>query len=267
MIGFRLSKVLTQLAYPLAIAMLLLLVALALLSRGRARAARGWLAAGIALLWIASLPAVGFHVVDFLESRHAPVAPADAESAGAIVLLGGAISPPYPPLYWMDLNDAVDRIVHAARLQRAGKAPIIVVAGGGGPYIGGPQTPADAMGELLVEWGIPREALVLERRSRNTYENALYAKELLDERGITRVLVVTSASHMLRSLAIFRSLGLDAVPAATDYSALGRIDYGNPLIWIPDAGTLRGTSAALKEYLGIAVYWARGWIEWDEIWR
>ena len=121
------------------------------------------------------------------------------------------------------------------------------------------------MADLLVEWGIPREALVLERRSRNTYENALYSKELLDERGIRDVLVVTSAEHMWRSLAVFRSLGLEAIPAATDYSGGVDISYASPEVWLPSAGTLEGVAASLKEYMGVFVYWLRGWIRSDAL--
>jgi uncharacterized SAM-binding protein YcdF (DUF218 family) len=263
MISYRMTKLLTQLAYPLCVGLLLSLIGLILLWRGRTRAARACLVAGIAGVWVPSLPVVGFHLNSPLELRYAPVQPADAPSADAIVLLGGAISPPHPPLHWMNLNESVDRLVHAARLYRAGKAPLIVVSGGGG-HRQGQQRPADAMADLLVEWGLPREALLLERRSRNTWENALYTKELLDARGIHRVLVVTSAKHMWRSLAVFRTLGLDAIPAGTDYSG-NRIDYASPMAWLPDAGALHGSSGALKEYLGIFVYWLRGQIRWDAL--
>jgi uncharacterized SAM-binding protein YcdF (DUF218 family) len=263
--AFALGKILTQLAYPLCIALGLLAIALVSLARRRATAARRCLVAALLLLGLPSLPAFGFQLLHGLESRYPPVAPESAPSAGAIVLLGGAISPPHPPLYWTDLNGAVDRIFHAARLWRAGKAPIVVSSGGGGPYIGGPQTPSEAMADILVELGVARDAIVLEKQSRNTYENALYSKRLLDERGIRDVLVVTSASHMLRALSVFRSLGLHAIPAPTDYEGGGAIDYTWPTVWIPDAGALVGTGMAMKEYLGIAVYTLRGWIHVDAL--
>lgn len=255
---FALTKLATQLFYPLSLAIALLLVTFALLVRKRTVAARRCLAVAIALLWLPSTPVLSYHVTRPLEMRYPPVRAEDAASAGAIVLLGGAIAPPRPPLEWMDLNHSADRIVHAARLWRAGKAPIVVASGGGLPTSGHPVTPADAMAELLVEWGVPRDAIVLERDSKDTYENALFSKRLLDERGIRRVLVVTSAQHMPRSLAVFRALGFDAIPAGSDYSGGGALDWTNPIAWIPDAGALRATASGLKEYLGILVYWARG---------
>jgi len=257
---FRLTKIATQLVYPLSLAIALVIAAYVLLRRRRERAARRVLVAAIVLLWIPSMPVVSFHLRNALEMRFPPVQPADAPTAGAIVLLGGALSVPHPPLFWMDLNQSADRILHAARLWRAGKAPLVISSGGGGSYTGGPQTPADAMADLLVEWGVPRDAILLERRSRDTWENALFSKELLDERGIRDVLVVTSAAHMPRSLAVFRSLGLNALPAATDYAGGASIDHSNPTVWLPDAGALWATAAGVKEYLGIAVYWMRGWI-------
>ena len=76
---------------------------------------------------------------------------------------------------------------------------------------------------------------------------------------------MTSAAHMTRALAVFRSLGLRATPAPTDYRTGGLIDYSNPTIWLPDVGALSATSAALKEYLGILVYWVRGEIHTDAL--
>jgi uncharacterized SAM-binding protein YcdF (DUF218 family) len=260
---FRLTKILTQLVYPLSLSLLLLLVALLLLRRGRIRAARRFLAAGIALLWLFSVPLASYPLAWSLERRFPRVAPEDSPRAGAIVLLGGGIAPARTPLHWMNLNESADRIVHAARLWRAGKAPIIVVSGGGGPHPDAAQKPADAMADLLVEWGIPREVLVLERRSRNTWENALYSKQLLDERGIRDALVVTSAGHMWRSLALFRSLGVDAIPAATDYTISGPFPWSRIETWLPSAGSLEGTAASIKEYLGVLVYWLRGRIRSD----
>jgi uncharacterized SAM-binding protein YcdF (DUF218 family) len=262
--AYRLSKLLTQLASPLPIALLLLLVGWILLARGRTRAALRWLGAGLALLWIASSPIVSFHLIRSLEAPFPPVAVADTPQADAIVLLGGGVAPPHPPHHRLELNDAVDRIFHAAHLLRAGRAPFVVASGGGGPYTGGPQTPADSMAEVLVELGVPDAAIVRERKSRTTAENALFSKPLLEERGARRVLVVTSAAHMRRSIAVFRSVGLDPIPAPSDY-ATGLIDYGNWTIWVPDAGALRGTTSALKEWQGIFVYWLRGQIRTDAL--
>lgn len=68
---------------------------------------------------------------------------------------------------------------------------------------------------------------------------------------------MTTASHMRRALACFRSAGVDAIPAPTEF-------YQPPdelgiLNWLPDAGALRTTTLIVKEYLGLLVYRFRGW--------
>lgn len=261
-LAYRISKLLTRLASPLPIALLLLLAAFLLLTRGRTRAARAALAAGIAVLWIASTPVVSFHAVHSLEGPYPAVAIADTPAADAIVLLGGALSPPRPPHDRIELNEAVDRIFHAAHLHRAGKAPFVIASGGGVAQGEEQPRPADSMADVLVELGVPRDAIVLERRSRTTAENGLFSKPLLEERGARRILLVTSAAHMRRSVAVFRSLGFEVIPAPTDF-ATTTVDYANLGAWIPDPGALASTTAALKEYAGIVVYRLRGQIRSD----
>jgi uncharacterized SAM-binding protein YcdF (DUF218 family) len=188
------------------------------------------------------------------------VSPEQAPSASAIVLLGDGVAPGMPPRNWADLYDSADRIVHASRLFRAGKAPLVVAAGGSGWRSAAAQKPADAMADLLVEWGVPRDAILLERESRTTYENAIYTRKLLEARGIDGpVLLVTSAAHMWRSMAVFESAGMRAIPAATDYEPAG-IDLGDPRIWLPDVDALQDANGAIKEYLGVLVYRLRGQI-------
>src|SRR5690606_30182135 len=75
----------------------------------------------------------------------------------------------------------------------------------------------DAMTELLVALGVPEEAILPEDRSRNTYENALYVRELLAQADSNEIVLVTSALHMPRSVAIFERQGFSVTPAPVDY--------------------------------------------------
>jgi len=260
MTGFLLTKLATQLVYPLVLSIALSLVGLVLLARGRTRRAGVCLWASLALLWVASTPVVSFALIQTLEGGYAAVSPEQTPNASAIVLLGGAVAPASPPRNWVDLTEAVDRIVHAARLYHAGKAPVIIATGGSVPSPGAAESPADTTANLLVEWGVPRDAIWIERESLNTYENAVLTRKLLDARGSEGpILLVTSAAHMWRSMLLFESAGVTAIPAATDF-ALGRLDFGNPFAWIPNAGALRGTDSAIKEYLGVGVARLRGQI-------
>lgn len=256
---FFLTKLATQLASPLNVALGLGALALVLLARRRARAAAASLSLALALLWLSSTQLFAFALARSLEARYPPVPASEAPEAGAIVLLGGALRMPRPGEAWSDLGSGADRLVHAARLYRAGKAPWLVASGGGMPWTPGEERPAHGMAQLLEEWGVPRDALLIEARSRNTHDNAVRTRALLAERGITDVLLVTSAMHMPRALAVFRSVGLRPVPAATDYQALGGVRR-TPMAWVPSVSHLALTQWALKEYLGTAVYRLRGWI-------
>ena len=120
---------------------------------------------------------------------------------------------------------------------------------------------ADAMLQFLVDLGVPADRVLLEGRSRTTYENARETEQLLAAKGIERVLLVTSALHMRRAEATFRAAGVDVVPAPTDFEVVTERS-STMLDYLPDASALEGSSRAFKEYLGLLVYRWRGWAEW-----
>jgi uncharacterized SAM-binding protein YcdF (DUF218 family) len=145
-----------------------------------------------------------------------------------------------------------------------------VLVSGGIVGVDGPaiEPGAEAMAELLALMGVPPSALWLEPLSRNTYENAVETKKLLDAEGIDRIILVTSALHMPRAAAIFAKQGYAIIPAPTDYKVTAADwDYywaPDPSIQLfnllPSARSLDLTAQALKEYIGIAVYRVRGWL-------
>jgi len=255
----HLTKVLTRLVLPLDLTLLLLLVAAACVAIGRRRAAGALLLLAIAMLWAFSAPAVADRLRGSLERVHPPLPIEATPRADAIVVLGGGVGPARPPRLVPDLGASADRVLHAARLYRAGKAPLVIASGGRPPWAGA-GTEAEAMGLLLREWGVPERALLLEDTSRNTRENALAVREALGDRADRRVLLVTSALHMPRAMAVLRSAGVRAVPAPADIEITD--GPSSPVLqWLPDARALEGSTRALHERLGILVYRARGWIE------
>jgi uncharacterized SAM-binding protein YcdF (DUF218 family) len=255
-----LGKLAAQLALPLSAALLSMALALACLALRRGRAAALLLGTALAGLWLASTPVLAEWLVASLEQAH-PAAPLAAQApADAILLLGGGTQPAVPPREFPELTDAGDRVLHAARLFRAGKAPIVVVSSGRMPWQTRAPVEAEGISELLVALGVPREAILREESSTNTRENCLRSKELLDARGVHDVLLVTSALHMRRALATCRTAGLAVRAAATDF----RVADEGPRTWLdlaPDPEALVSTHAALRERLGFLVYQRRGWIE------
>ena len=123
------------------------------------------------------------------------------------------------------------------------------------------------MAELAEALGVPPSAMLIEPDSLNTFENAAYTQVLLANLGIERILLVTSAMHMPRSLAIFKKQGFEAIPAPTDfYVAQDPADpslttwQGRTLGLVPQTDNLHYLTRALKEYIGIAIYRLKGWL-------
>ena len=253
-----LSKLIPLFIYPLGFSLMVSIIAAGTLSLS-VRLARILLFVAISVLWVASTPIFSDHLGLTLEQRYLPIAVEATPTADAIVVLGGAVGGPEPPRITLDLTDAADRVLHAARLYRADKAPVVLVSGGAIPWLGSDIPEAGSIQTLLEEWGVPGTSILAEDASRNTYENAVFTRQMLAERGLHRVLLVTSAMHMLRSLATFQSVGIDAVPAATDFTMTYR-KHRTMIDFMPDAKALSHTTDAIKEYIGYAYYRWRGWI-------
>jgi uncharacterized SAM-binding protein YcdF (DUF218 family) len=256
-VSLFLSKVFSLLLHPLFLG-LLLTVAGSILAYGWTR--YGWVVVGLGILvvWIPAIPVVSAGLQWTLERPFPPRAVEEVPSADAIVSLGGAVGAPLPPRVYPDLNGASDRVWHAARLYHAGKAPRIIASGGTLPWKDQAYREASTMEVLLRSWDVPADSILTESTSATTYQNAVNTAGILEDHGFDRVLLVTSALHMRRALATFRSAGVNAIPAATDHQVLDE-----PLTmfsFVPSAEALQGSTAVIHEYVGYAVYWWRGWI-------
>ena len=191
------------------------------------------------------------------EQKFRPVSIQNTPTADAIVVLGGSVGLPIKPRADSQLGG--NRLLHAYRLYNAKKAPIIIISGGNVFKQVGMESEAHYTSEILKEWGISSENIIAEGQSRNTYENAVRTKKLMESRQIDRILLVTSAFHMPRALATFRTLGINAVPSPSEFST---VDYSRPPIleWIPSLGNFGKIQAVIREKIGILVYRCRGWI-------
>jgi uncharacterized SAM-binding protein YcdF (DUF218 family) len=254
-----LDKILSQLAYPLGFSLGLALLALLLCGLRRRRWSAALLALSLFWLGLWSLPVVSDALRRSLEGQFAHQPVADLPIADAVVVLGGGITPAPPDWPYPDLGRGADRVWHAARIYRAGKAPRVIISGGGLPWLGERTTEAVAMQQFLTDLGVPAEAVWVEEQSRSTYENARYTAQLLRQHELQQVLLVTSALHLPRALATFRAAGIDALPAPADFEVMPEPPH--PLRWLPDAQALADSDRALKEYLGLWVYRWRGWAE------
>jgi uncharacterized SAM-binding protein YcdF (DUF218 family) len=249
---FLLSKILDYLLLPSL--WLLLLLAAALLTRRPARR-RGLLIATLGLLFIGNND---FLVNEALLAWELPPVPLRAVGRHEVgVLLTGITEVNKSPHDRVYLNRGADRLTHALWLYRTGRIRRIVVTGGSGAVHQVAHTEARDLHTLLRLAGVPARDILLEQRSRNTRENALYTKELLRQQGLdTTVVLITSAFHQRRALACFRRVGLNPVAFPAGVVTIDRA-YAHWLMPEPDA--LGRWSLLLHEISGYIVYKVLGY--------
>ncbi|MGK7916967.1 MAG: YdcF family protein [Prochloraceae cyanobacterium] len=259
------SKLVPLFLYPLGLTCILLIVTLLLLRKYAWGLPSLSIAVALLVLCFASNGWVSNFLARSLEWQNIP--PVEITPAEAIVLLGGATKSASFPRPMVDISEEGDRIIYAAKLYQDAKAPLIIAAGGRIAWRGGGQPESADMAQLLGLMGVPLEAIVQEPNSLNTYQNAVNVRQILADREINRVLLVTSAMHMPRSLMIFQRQGIEAIPAPTDFlvsqqdlEELTSSTQAMILNLLPDARHLETTTKAIKEYLGIVVYRLRGWL-------
>jgi uncharacterized SAM-binding protein YcdF (DUF218 family) len=258
-----LSKLLPIFIYPLGFSCLLLIVSLILWWK-YPRFVPIPIALALIVLWLSSNGWFSNWIVQSLEWQNIPQG--DLPQAEAIVILGGATKSADAPRPMVDVNEQGDRVTYGAKLYRDGKAPLIVAAGGRVAWRGGGRAEAMDMAELLMMMGVPANAILKETESLNTYENAVNVKVILAAKGIKKVLLVTSALHMPRSISIFHNQAIEAIAAPTDFLVSDR-ELAEPnasmeafvLNLLPDVDRLDKTSKAIKEYIGLLIYRLKGW--------
>lgn len=260
MFGF-LYSVLLQLLNPAVVATALLLAAALLRRRQAARRLCFALALGVLLVCGNGL--VVHRMVRALEWQHLP--PDPVPSADAVVILSGGMRAQNYPRPTVEVSETGDRVLYGAELYRRGKAPVVISTGGVGPGSVARRPEAEDMADLLEMVGVPRPAVVLETESQNTHDHALNLCPMFVERRIGRVLLVTSAMHMPRSLAVFRRgcPQVDYVPAPTDFRATRPLSgawYRTAAAMLPTPRNLMEFSDATHEYIGMLYYRLRGWI-------
>ena len=251
------SSFFTNLIIPLNLCItLLVLAALCFIVRRRKTAA---LLAGLSLCWgvFWSLPASSLWAGGRLEQLYPYVPPQDLPAAQAIVVLGGNTAGGrrnwFEPYH---RNRAITRVETAAQIYEAHRAPLVVLSGAA---LEGKISEAENMATALRKQGVPDDALVLETNSYNTHENGVYTAQKLKALGLSRVLLVTSALHMPRAMAVFHKQGITAI-AAPSPPQIVVPDDPDFSFWQPNERAFDAARSIIKEYAGLLAYWVRGWI-------
>jgi uncharacterized SAM-binding protein YcdF (DUF218 family) len=137
----------------------------------------------------------------------------------------------------------------------------ILISGGSGKLTEEDEPEADKFKKAMIMMGIPEDDILIENKTRNTYESAVEVKKMLDSLQIKAedCLLITSAFHMRRSLACYRKAGLDIEPFSTDFYAHPRFFYPDGLL-IPSIDAIMLWHKLFKEWLGLAAYKIAGYI-------
>jgi len=244
-----LSKFIPLFLYPVGLAFSLLILVVLLMLAKRLRAAWTLVFVIVLLVFVAGNNRTAYALIRGLENEYPPISVEDTPKADVIVVLGGGLDLPHPPRLYPDLNTSSDRLLHALRLYRAGKADHILLTGGNVFPEPGLESESYYARGVLELWGIPESAVVMETKSRNTIQNAGFSARVLEKRHWKKVLLITSASHMHRAVMAFHAAGVDVIPVPVDYLAV-KTGAPDALGWVPNVDALAGTTYALHEYLG-----------------
>lgn len=254
------SRLFWLLLQPSNLLVLFFLIGVIFIWKGRKKAGLKLLVSCIGFYMLVMFgPAVDLLLVP-LEKQFSPYTNNTSHSpySGIIVLAGSESLHLSAAHNQVSLNEAAERLIEAAKLAR--QYPSLPLIYSGGSKIDGLISEPYIARKFFLEAGISPERIRFEDKSYNSYTNALESKKLIRENETSPWLLVTSAFHMPRSVAVFRKAGIKIQPYPVDY----RSDLSFALLRKPDAGkNFKNLDYAVHEWIGLLFYRLRGYS--DEI--
>jgi uncharacterized SAM-binding protein YcdF (DUF218 family) len=250
---FLLKKIVGPFFFPLSLCLEVLILGLVLLwFTKKQRAGKVIVSAGVLLLLLLSYGPLPEMLLRPLEYSFSPLLePKDVPQARWIVVLGAGHTqdPRLPPNSQLS-GAALFRLVEGIRIHKSLPGSKLILSGGA-LWESVPE--ARVMADVALALGLEQQNLILESVSKDTEEEARLIQEMV---GNNLFVMVTSASHMPRAMALFKKLGMQPIPAPTDYGVKG--GQGQEVIpsgFFPGAEVLQKAETAVYEYLGLA--WAK----------
>jgi uncharacterized SAM-binding protein YcdF (DUF218 family) len=254
---FYLSKIFWFFIQPLDLSIFLLLAGLFAGLIGRRRFAFTASMLAFLVLVLSTWSPLGAMMLNPLEERFPR--PPLPEKVDGIVVLGGSLEGSINVVRGgYELNASGDRMVETAVLARRFSTAKVVVTGGRIDLLREGEGDADTAPRLLSALGVTADRLILENKSRNTYENAVFTKEMVMPKPGETWLLVTSAFHMPRAKALFDKAGFPTVPWPVDYRTSGKEGIAP---FINPGDSLEVTTIAIREWIGLVAYWLSGRID------
>ena len=226
-----------------------------LLLRKRTRAAAWVLGCELLVMVVIGLWPVGEWAFYPLETRF-ETNPELPDTVHGVIVLGGAEDAVMSAIWKQpEVGPAAERMLAFMSMARRFPEAKLVYTGGTGSLVDQGLRGADCVKQLFEQQDLDVSRVVLERESRNTYENVVLTKTLMEPREGENWLVITTAWHMPRSMGIFRQAGWSVIPWPVDHwSQPGRLWR---VQWDP-AGHLNDLKTAVKEWVGLLAYYVTG---------
>jgi uncharacterized SAM-binding protein YcdF (DUF218 family) len=183
------------------------------------------------------------------------------DTADIAIILGGFGNFDVPANGCFNFLPSANRLTDALVLYKKGLVRKLLITGGDGRIIGKQSREAALSKPFLMTLGVRQEDILLESKSRNTHENALFSKQLLDSLHIKseKILLITSAFHMPRSLACFSKVGMQVTAFPAHF--MGEEPNWKLSHWlVPDPLAFSYWEQLIKEWIGLGVYWLKGYI-------
>jgi uncharacterized SAM-binding protein YcdF (DUF218 family) len=216
-----------------------------------ARRKQKLLITGVALLYIFGNSLL---IKLFARMWDADTYPPTTKTYSSIIVLGGFVSEGEDGKGIF--NQSADRFIQATKLLTNHNASHLLFTGGNADIKPGKFREGYFVRAELKKMHFADSTILIESQARNTIENALFSKKLLDQANLKPpYILVTSAFHMRRSLLIFKKAGVDVVPYPCDYIIKGKLAFSDLL---PNADAFGLWSRYIKEIVGyIAAYFKR----------
>ena len=253
--GFILKKLVSRLFFPLPLCLEILAVGLFLLwFTKKQKGGRIVVTVGAVLLFLFSYDEFSGGLLRGLERTYQPFSPAKASELQVrspvvpvkwVVVLGGghAADPDIPLSSQLDPTTMV-RLVEGVLLHRKNPGSKLIVSGG---RVDGSISDAEVMSNVAQALGVPHHDIVVEDQSWDTEDEARLLKPLVQKDDF---ILVTSASHMFRSMRLFESFGMHPLPAPTDF-LVRDTDASIQDLLFPTPSALAKATRAFYEYLGL----------------
>ena len=250
---FVLSKIFWLAGAPSNMLGLLALAGTLALWTRRARLGRILLVtSGLGLLLLGNGP-VGGWLIAPLENRF-PRPPTDMAPPDGIILLGGGVHEIVSAARGaVVLGQYGSRMTETIALARRFPDVRIVFTGGEGNLTEHGTTEAEVARHLFEQVGLDPARITYEDRSRNTFENAAFTRDIVKPQPSQHWLLVTSGFHMPRSMGIFRAAGFNVIAWPADYMTTGHAgDLFKPTSQASNGLLLVDT--AMREWIGLLAY-------------